>query len=300
MNPAAAIRSMRPHQWTKNLVVFAALIFALRLDDRGLLMRSTAAFIIFCGLSGAVYLLNDLKDREKDRLHPTKRLRPIASGALAPASAIVLLAVLVVVGLSGAWFLGTGFFAVAVAFLTLNLGYSFLLRRLVLLDVMAIAAGFVLRALAGAEVLLEAGENLRISPWLLMCTFFLSLFLALGKRRHEVKAVDHEHRQSLDHYSVELVDRLTAITVAVTILSYSIYTIWPDTVEYFGTDQLIYTIPFVFYGLGRYLYLVLQKDKGGDPSEMLLTDRSILLTVVLWILAVGWIIYVGAPGGLGS
>lgn len=276
------LRSMRPHQWTKNLVLFAAILFALRADDPRLLGLTFVGFAAFCVLSGWVYLLNDIKDREKDRLHPTKRERPIASGRLSVGAARVALVVLLVVGLGTAAWLGRSFFVVSASFLVLNVLYSFVLRSKVLLDVIAIASGFVLRALAGAEVLIGAGEPVRISPWLLMCTFFLSLFLGLGKRRHELLAVSHEHRRSLRSYSVELVDRLTTITIAVTILCYSIYTIWPETVENFGTENLVFTIPFVFYGLGRYLYLVLQEDKGGDPSEMLLTDRSILLTVLLW------------------
>lgn len=285
------LQSMRPRQWTKNLVVFAALIFSLNLTDTVLLTHTAIAFVVFCALSGWVYMLNDLHDREKDRLHPRKRERPIASGRLRPPVVAGALAVLLVGGLAAAWWLGTNFFAVAVVFVVLNATYSFYLRSKVLLDVMAIATSFVLRALAGAEVLISAGENVRISPWLLLCTFFLSLFLALGKRRHELLSVSHEHRKSLRAYSVELVDRLTTVTVAVTVLCYSIYTIWPETVENFGTEKLVYTVPFVFFGLGRYLYLVTQEDKGGDPSEMLITDRSIALTVVLWVLAVVWIVY---------
>lgn len=285
------LRSMRPHQWTKNLVVFAAILFALRADDPRLLGLTFVAFLAFCALSGWVYLLNDLKDAEKDRLHPTKRERPIASGRLGRAAARWALAVLLLVGLATSAWIGRSFLLVAVAFLLLNVLYSFVLRSKVLLDVIAISSGFVLRALAGAEVLISAGEPVRISPWLLMCTFFLSLFLALGKRRNELLAVTHEHRRSLRSYSLELVDRLTTITIAVTILSYSIYTIWPETVENFGTENLVFTIPFVFYGLGRYLYLVVEEDKGSDPSEMLITDRSILLTVLLWGITVVAIVY---------
>lgn len=288
---ADLLRSMRPHQWTKNLVVFAALIFAMQLRDTDLLLRAVAAFGVFCAMSGWVYLLNDLKDREKDRLHPVKALRPIAAGRLGTRAVVAALAILLVGGLAAASRLGPYFFATTVAFLSLNTVYSLRLRSIVLLDVMAIAASFVLRAIAGAEVLQDAGAEVEISPWLLMCTFFLSLFLALGKRRHELRAVDEGHRKALQHYSVELVDRLTSITVAVTLLSYSLYTIWPETIERFGTGNLIFTIPFVFYGLGRYLYLVLEEDKGGDPSEMLIADRSILVTVVLWLASVFFIVY---------
>jgi 4-hydroxybenzoate polyprenyltransferase len=285
------LRSMRPHQWTKNLVLFAAILFAHRADDWNLLARVALGFGAFCLLSGWVYVLNDIKDREKDRLHPTKRERPIAAGRLGIGAARATLVILILVGLGIAAWLGRGFFVVSVAFLMLNVLYSFVMRSKVLLDVMAIATGFVLRALAGAEVLIGAGEPVRISPWLLMCTFFLSLFLGLGKRRHELVAVSVDHRRSLRSYSVELVDRLTTITTAVTILCYSIYTIWPETVENFGTENLVFTIPFVFYGLCRYLFLVVQEDKGGDPSEMLLADRSILLTVLLWSATVVFIVY---------
>jgi len=287
----AIIQSLRPHQWIKNLVVLAALIFSLNFRDQRLLIIGIEAVLVFCLLSGAVYLLNDLKDREKDRLHPVKKNRAIASGRLPVAVAMVVLIVVLAAGFAGAAALGSGFFSVSLAYFGLNLAYSFFLRSLMLLDVMAIAGGFVLRAIAGAEVMLDAGADVRISPWLLMCTFFLSLVLALGKRRHELGAVEEGHRGSLKGYSVALVDRLTTIAVAVTLLSYSIYSIWPETVRQFGTENLVYTIPFVFYGLGRYLFLVTARAGGADPSEMLIADRGILGTVVFWFLAVVVILY---------
>lgn len=289
--PFALLRTLRPHQWTKNLVVLAALVFSLNFRDPRLLVVALEAVGVFCLLSGAVYLLNDLKDRDKDRLHPVKKNRPIASGALPPTVAVVALAVILGAGFAAAALLGPHFLAVSVAYFVLNLFYSFAFRSKMLLDVMAIAGGFVLRALAGTEVLLDAGADVEFSPWLLMCTFFLSLVLALGKRRHELGAAGEAHRGSLRGYSVQLVDRLTTVAVGVTLVSYSIYCIWPDTVEKFGTEYLIYTIPFVFYGLGRYLYLVMERDGGADPSEMLITDRGILATVVLWFGAVVLILY---------
>ncbi len=287
----AILKTLRPHQWTKNLVVLAALVFSLNFDDAALARVAFEAVGVFCLLSGAVYLLNDLKDREKDRLHPIKRKRPIASGALPVPIALVAFLVILAGGLAAAALLGPRFLAVSAAYLALNLAYSFVLRSMMLLDVMAIAAGFVLRALAGTEVLVDAGADVRISPWLLMCAFFLSLVLALGKRRHELGAAEDGHRKSLRGYSVALVDRLTTLAVGVTLVSYSIYSIWPETVEKFGTENLIYTIPFVFYGLARYLYLVTERDGGGDPSEMLITDRGILGTVVLWFLVIVAILY---------
>lgn len=287
----AILRTMRPHQWTKNFVVLAALVFSMNFLDGRLLVLSLEGVAVFCLLSGGVYLLNDIKDREKDRHHPAKRNRPIPSGQLSVRAAAV--AGVVVVGLGMVWaaLLGPGFLTVSAGYFALNVVYSFFLRSRMLLDVMGIAAGFVFRAIAGAEVLLDAGADVGISPWLLMCTFFLSLVLALGKRRHELGAVDPEHRKSLRGYTVPLVDRLTTLSVGVTLLSYSIYSIWPETVEKFGTENLVYTIPFVFYGLGRYLFLVTERDGGADPSEMLITDRGILTTVVLWFAAVLLILY---------
>jgi len=291
MNPTHLVAAMRPRQWTKNLVVFAALIFSLELFNTEMLLRAVAAFAIFCVLSGVVYLMNDLKDRELDRAHPLKKTRPIASGALRARHAVIAIFVLGTLALACAWLLGISFFGVSLGYLALNIAYSFALRNLVLLDVIAISTGFVLRAIAGARVLTDSGQMIEISAWLLMCTFFLSLFLALGKRRHELRHLGPGSRASLAHYSVELVDRLTAIALAVTVICYSLYTLWPRTVEHFGTEHLIFTIPVVFYGLSRYLYLVLQEDKGADPSEMLLTDRSILATIFVWIATVAWILY---------
>jgi len=287
----AVLQSMRPRQWTKNLVVFAAIIFSLKMEEGDLVLHTIAGFLVFCVISGVVYLMNDIKDRKLDAEHPTKKFRPIASGELTTGGATTAIVILLSVGLAAAYWIGPSFLGVSVGYLALNVCYSFGLKSLVILDVMAISTGFVLRAISGARILDEAGSPVEISEWLLMCTFFLSLFLGLGKRRHELRKIGGGSRAALEHYSVELVDRLTAITVAVTIISYSIYTIWPGTVEHFGTANLIYTIPLVFYGLSRYLYLVIQEDKGGDPSEMLLTDKSILLTVLVWVSLVAWILY---------
>jgi 4-hydroxybenzoate polyprenyltransferase len=287
----AIIQSLRPHQWTKNLVVLAALIFSLNFRDPRLLIIGVEAVLVFCLLSGAVYLLNDLKDREKDKLHPVKKNRAIASGRLPASVAVSTLLLVLAAGIVGAAFLGPNFLKVSAGYFALNLTYSFFLRSRMLLDVMAIAMGFVLRAIAGAEVMRDSGADIRISPWLLMCTFFLALVLALGKRRHELGSAEDGHRGSLKGYSVILVDRLTTIAVAVTLLSYSIYSIWPETVRKFDTENLVYTIPFVFYGLGRYLFLVTERGGGADPSEMLIADRGILATVVLWFLAVLAILY---------
>ena len=283
--------SMRPRQWTKNLVVFAALIFDQKLSDPYLFRLCLQGFAAFCMFSSSVYLLNDLKDRKQDAAHPIKRNRPIASGRLSSSAAWGSLVVLLGVALGLSVGLGRGFVGVGISYLVLNILYSFALRKVVILDVIAIATGFVLRAIAGAAILRGAGLDVVISPWLLICTFFLSLFLALGKRHNELKVVDGGHRPSLRGYSLAFIDRLLVITAGTTLLAYSIYTIWPDTVENFGTTRLVYTIPFVFYGLCRYLYLVTEEDKGGDPSEMLISQKSIILTVFLWFVCVAWILY---------
>ena len=287
----AILRSMRMHQWVKNLVIFAALVFSQNMDEIHLVLRTLAAFCVFCLLSSSVYLFNDLKDRKSDAGHPVKRFRPIASGELPTQVAIAALVVLLVVALTLALRLGPGFTRVGLAYLGLNILYTFSFRNLVVLDVLTIAVGFVLRAIAGAEVLSDAGTRIEISPWLLMCTFLLSLFLGLGKRYHEITSTGDQHRETLRGYTVPFLSMLLTLTAAATLLSYSLYTIWPETVDHFGTTRLLYTIPFVFYGLSRYLYLVTEESEGGDPSEILVTRRSIITTVGLWFASVAFILY---------
>jgi 4-hydroxybenzoate polyprenyltransferase len=291
MIKAPLLRSMRPHQWIKNLVIFAALIFAELMGETDLLLRTAVGFVIFCLLSSTVYLLNDLKDRESDAQHPTKRLRPLVAGEIAPRTVVTASVVFLIVGLFGAWWVGRNFFSVAVAYLLLNLVYALSFRNIVILDLITIAVGFVMRAIAGAELLRDAGHPVAISPWLLMCTFLLSLFLGLGKRYHELHVAGGGHRVTLHGYTEAFLSRLLTMTAAATLLSYGLYTIWPETVERFGTTRLLYTVPFVFYGLSRYLYLVTEEAEGGDPSETLVSRRSIVLTVALWFAAVMWILY---------
>jgi 4-hydroxybenzoate polyprenyltransferase len=285
---------MRPRQWTKNLIVFAGLVFSQSIANPQLLLKSVEAFIVFCALSGVVYLINDIADIEKDRIHETKRHRPLPSGRLRVGQAVAAAAVVLVLSLVVAWRVGAGFFAVSVIFLGLNVLYSFVLKRIVLLDVVSISLSFIIRAVAGVAALQEVEPGIELSPWLLICTLFLSLFLAFCKRRHELVNIEDpgSHREALDEYSPILIDQLVGITAGGSILSYSIYTIWPDTVERFGTTDLVYTIPLVLIGVMRYLYLVYSKDKGESPSEMLLSERFILITVFLWILLVVAIFYV--------
>ena len=286
---AGLIFSLRPHQWTKNLLIFAALLFGQRLTDVVSDLRAVAAFTVFCGLSGAVYLVNDVMDREGDRRHAHKATRPIAAGEITPRLALVTAVLLCCVSLAGALWLSTGMAGVSAAYVALLIAYSGFLKHVVILDVMTIAAGFVLRAVAGGVAI-----GVPVSAWLLLCTSLLAVFLALSKRRHEILVLAGnaaEHRPSLGEYSPYLLDQMIAVVTASTLIAYSFYAISPDVAARFGTAWLGLTIPFPLYGIFRYLYLVHQKSEGGSPAEVLLADRPLLGCVVLWSVAVALIVY---------
>ncbi|MBU0676480.1 MAG: decaprenyl-phosphate phosphoribosyltransferase [Verrucomicrobia bacterium] len=288
------IKAMRPSQWTKNAIVLAAFFFAFGAEERGLglslLWRAVYAMGLFCIVSSAVYIMNDLKDAERDRLHPTKRHRPIASGAISPAQASTLSVVLAGAGLAMAWYLSRPFFFVIGGYVVIQIFYTFILKQVALVDVFVIASGFVLRALAGAVVI-----DVPISPWLLLCALLLALFLGLCKRRHE-KVVEKDFaggtRPMLEDYHEKLLDQLIAIVSAATIVCYALYTLWPDTVEKFGTTQLGFTIPFVLFGIFRYLDLVYRHEKGGRPEKILLTDGPLLVDLFLYGLTVLLVLFV--------
>lgn len=292
------IMTTRPHQWTKNGVVFAGLIFSRNALDPHLVLRSLLAFIIFCAVSSASYIVNDVVDLERDRQHPEKRRRPIASGAL-PAKIALLVAVLLYLAALGlAWFLGVAFWLTALVYALLILSYSFTFKRMVILDVLVIAVGFVIRAIAGVKALVPAAPTteLEISPWLLICTLFLALFLATGKRRQEIGMLEKaaaEHRRTLSQYSPRLLDLMMAVMTAVTLLAYATYTIAPATVRKVHSPSLVYTVPFVVYGIFRYCYLVLERRSGGNPAEVLLTDGPLLVNILLWLGMVAVILYAG-------
>jgi 4-hydroxybenzoate polyprenyltransferase len=281
--------SLRPSQWTKNLIIFAALIFGQRLLDAPAVYTSFAAFAIFCALSGVVYLVNDVADRAADRQHPTKRHRPIASGAVPVPVAVTTAAVLASVSLAAAYLLRVEFGLIATAYLLLLGLYSGPLKHVVIIDVLTIAVGFVLRAVAGAVVI-----YVEIGHWLLIVTLLLALFLALSKRRHELVLLAdsaRSHRRILQEYSPYLLDQMISVVTASTLVAYAFSTISPEVIAKFGTDKLGLTFPFPLYGIFRYLYLVHQKEGGGSPSDMLLNDRPLLACVALWGLAVILIIY---------
>jgi 4-hydroxybenzoate polyprenyltransferase len=283
------LASLRPAQWTKNLLVFAGVLFGQRLGDGSAVGRSFAAFVVFCGLSGVVYLLNDVLDRERDRLHPLKSRRPIASGQLPVATALSAAGLLGTGSLAAAFVLSWRFGVVAAAYLGLLVLYSAGLKKIVIIDVLTIAVGFVLRAVAGAVAV-----EVQISHWLLLCTILLALFIALAKRRQELVQLAGKathHREILGEYSPQLLDQMIAVVTASTLISYAFYTVSPETELKFGTRWLGLTIPFPLYGIFRYLYLMHQREGGGSPADLLLTDRPLLACVALWALAVALLIY---------
>jgi len=287
--PLHLLLSLRPGQWTKNLLVFAGVLFGRRLLEAGAVLDACAAFAIFCALSGVAYLVNDILDRESDRAHPGKASRPIASGALPVPAAAIAAVVLGGGALAGALTLSRDMAVVAAAYLTLQVLYSSLLKHVVILDVLTIAVGFVLRAVAGAVAV-----DVEISHWLLVCTILLALFIALAKRRHEIVLLAGGaagHRPILGEYSAYLLDQMIGVVSASTLIAYIFYTISPETQAKFGTIWLGLTIPFPLYGIFRYLYLVHLREGGGSPADLLLNDRPLLACVALWALAVAVIIY---------
>jgi 4-hydroxybenzoate polyprenyltransferase len=293
--PFPLLRALRPGQWIKNGLVLLGVVFAGALADPRAVTRALLGFATFCLLSGAVYLLNDLKDVESDRLHPKKRLRPIASGALSVGAARTALVLVALVAAAGAWLLGPWFLATAAAYLALNLAYSLALKHIVLVDVMALASGFVLRAIAGVELLRPVRPDVELSPWLLVCTFFLALLMACGKRRQEIlthgSAAVEARRRVLLAYTPAFLDTLITVCAATTLVAYAIYTIWPATVEKFHTTRLLWTVPFVAYGVFRYLWLSGVGQEGEDPSATVMTDRALLLAGFLWIATVAAVLY---------
>lgn len=289
--PLPWLRALRPSQWTKNLVVFAAFVFALgdlqQHEDWHLLFVVLQAALAFCLISSGIYLLNDVRDLALDRVHPTKRFRPIAAGELATSTALGMAAVLLVVGLAWSALIARPLLVVVGLYVLMQFAYTLGLKRVALLDVFIIAGGFVLRALAGG-----AAIGVKLSPWLLLCAMLLALFLALCKRRHEkvmlgqAEETNPVTRHSLAHYDERLLDQLIAVVSGATLVCYALYTLWPDTVHKFGTDRLVYTVPFVIFGLFRYLDLVYRHERGDRPEHILLSDWPLLLDIALYGIAV--------------
>lgn len=274
--------SMRPKQWYKNMVIFIGIVFSLNLVNLDLWVTAISAFIIFCLISGSIYLINDVLDIKKDREHPKKCKRPLPSGALKPFQAIFAAAFFILTGLVWSYFINLSFLTITAAFFILMMVYSLILKHYVIVDILVISTGFVMRAIAGALAI-----SVMVSPWLIICTFLLALFLALGKRRHEITLLGNEaknHRNNLDSYSTNMLDQMIMVTISTLIMSYSLYTFFS------GKVVMMVTIPFAFYGIFRYLFLIHSKNIGGEP-EMLFKDRGMLISIVLWILIVVGVLY---------
>lgn len=289
----AFAENLRPRQWTKNLLLFAGVIFARKLGDPACLTRAFLGAVVFCFASGVVYVFNDIADRHLDQRHPNKRHRPVASGRLPVPIAIRLGLGLFLLVLVASYLLGSAFLAGVSAFFLWNWLYTRYLKQVPILDVTGIGMSFVIRATSGVLVLLPASPGVNISPWLLLCTFFLSMFLGFAKRRDELLRIQPEQgetRPVLRMYSEPMVDALIGISLAMTSVMYAMYTIWPATVAHFGTRDLLYTIPLVLAGLGRYTYLVYKEAKGGKPHEILLNDFALQVIVVGWVGAAIYII----------
>ncbi len=286
---ALLFRTMRPKQWSKNLFVLSPLLFSGRLFDAETVLHAVGGFFLFSFIASSVYVLNDIIDVDRDKDHPVKRNRPIASGALSIRSAFIFISFFVPATLIAGFSLNTNFGIVIAVYFAMNTVYSLFLKQAVIIDVMTIAASFVLRIVAGALVI-----SVPMSEWLLICTSLLALFLGFSKRRHEIVVLEEDaavHRPVLLEYSTYFLDQMIALVTASTLICYILYTVAAETVANFGSKALLLTAPFVLYGLFRYLYLVHQQKRGGDPATLFLSDKPLLVNVFLWALTVVIIIY---------
>ena len=283
------IRALRPKQWSKNLLLFAGLIFAQKFFDLNLVLKAVAAFITFCFTASSIYLINDIRDIESDKLHPVKCLRPIASGKIPRNSAVRLAVILAVCSLACAFLIDRKYGALLLLYFAAMMAYNFFLKHIVIIDILIIAGGFILRAVAGAVVV-----EVSISSWLLVCTTFLALFMVISKRRHEIISLGDNaanHRKILEEYGEKFLDQMISIVTASTIMAYMLYTVDQTTIAKFGTHNLLLTSPLVLFGIFRYLYLVYQRNMGGHPELILLNDPPLIITIIIWIISVFIIIY---------
>ena len=283
------IQTLRPHHWSKNLFVFAALVFSKRLFESHSFTQSLIGFALFSLASGAAYIFNDINDIKSDSQNPQKRLRPIAAGKISIPLSIGLFIILGTVSIIASYWIKPTFGLIILIYIVLNMLYSVILKHIVIVDVMVIAAGFLMRVMAGAELI-----DVYPSKWLILCTILLSLFLALGKRRNEIMIMGEQtnnHRQVLKHYNAYFLDQMIVVVMAATLMAYMLYTVSEETVNFFGTKYLIWTVPFVLYGLFRYFYLVHRKEKDIYPVELLLRDLPLLIDIMLWLIGSIIIIY---------
>jgi 4-hydroxybenzoate polyprenyltransferase len=282
------LKSLRPQQWIKNLFIFAPLVFSQNILNLPFLVTTIEAFAAFCLVSSAHYIFNDLRDIEEDRRHPVKSLRPLASGRLKKGPAVVALLVIGAAGIALSATIDTPFLLIVLGYLILQTAYSMWLKHVVILDVFVVAAGFLIRVVAGGLAI-----RVEISSWLLICTILLALFLAMGKRRHELVLLDKDatiHRPILREYNTYLLDQMISVVTASTLVAYCLYTISEETVAKFGTRNLVFTVPFVLYGIFRYLYLIHQKAEGGTPEALIIRDKPLLIDIFLWVAAAALIL----------
>jgi len=288
--PKHVFLSMRPEQWIKNIIIFAALLFSKNLFNLSKGIETFIGFIILCLITGCAYIINDLVDLERDRLHPSKSQRPLASGSLNKTIAVMVIAILCFMCFPLAFYMNSLFGIIILIYLLLNVGYSLYLKDVVIIDVFTIAVGFVLRVLGGTVIISVTPSN-----WLILCTILLSLFLGFSKRRHELVLLENKastHRKVLSYYDKYFLDQMIAVVTASTLICYALYTMSKDTIENLGTSKLIYTVPFVLYGICRYLYLVHQKQEGGNPTEVMFTDKPMIINTILWIMTSFLFIYI--------
>lgn len=286
---AVLVSALRPRQWTKNLVILAPLVFAKSIFRPGAALDATLAVLSFCLLAGGVYVFNDWIDRQKDRLHPEKRQRPIAAGLILGRAVLAMLIVCWLAGGAIAFAVRPALAAVAGGYVGLQVLYTLLLKRQVILDVVVIAIGFVLRVLGGGVAI-----DVPVSNWLYLCTLLLALFLGFAKRRHELFSLDDDavtHRPNLDNYSVSMLDQLIAVVAASCILAYGLYTVAGETIEHVGSDRLKFTVPLVIYGIFRYLFLIHKRGAGGSPERVLLSDPPTIINLVLFLAIAAWALY---------
>jgi 4-hydroxybenzoate polyprenyltransferase len=275
--------SMRPKQWVKNVFIFAPMIFSLHMFQAAFIKRSLLAFMLFSLITGGIYIFNDILDREKDRQHPEKKNRPIAAGRLPVASAGIFAAVMLAGVLALTAGINREFFYISLFYAILNILYSMILKSIVIIDIMVIALGFVLRLMVGGAV-----NQIVLYPWILVCTFLLAIFLALIKRRQELLKIQSLHpeqltRKTLKSYNISLLDQMISIATATTLISYIMYALSPDVQQKFHTTKLFYTVPFVIFGIFRYLFLSYAKGEGESPSEIIYTDLPFTVNIILWV-----------------
>lgn len=285
----ALLESLRPLQWIKNTLVFVALVFSKNVFHFSLLLKTLAGFGLFCLLSGSVYLINDIVDLESDRLHPIKKMRPLPSGRLPKPLAVGFASVLAIVSLLISFGLNASFGRVALVYFILFVSYSFFLKKVLIIDMIIVTLAYVLRAVAGEEVI-----HVFISPWLILCTAFLALFIVTSKRRHELVVFGNysfSYREVLSGYSAPFLDQMVGVSSAASLIFYTLYTISDETVSHLGHRKLLFTLPFVGYGIFRYLYLVYIKNRGGSPEIIFLKDRGMMINLILWGLLVMAILY---------